>query len=79
MTIRPGLNCEKLRRLLNMHREAYGMSWREVAAEADVPASTLTRLKQGKKPDVDAFARLVFWLQLPADQFLVVRVRTRDD
>ena len=34
-------------------------------------ASTMTRLAQGQRPDIDAFAALVRWLGQPADSFLV--------
>ncbi len=46
------------------------MSWRDVARETGVSAATLSRLAQGKRPDVDGFAALVAWLGLSADDFL---------
>jgi transcriptional regulator with XRE-family HTH domain len=45
------------------------MSWRQVAREAGISPSTLTRLGNGYRPDVDAFAKLVLWLGVPADRF----------
>ena len=33
-------------------------------------ASTLSRIKKGKLPDVNSFAALVRWLEMPADLFL---------
>jgi hypothetical protein len=52
-------------------RRTRGLNWKEVAAQARVSQSTLTRLGQGKRPDVDSFARLVAWGGFAADQFVV--------
>lgn len=46
------------------------LNWKEVAGQAKVSQSTLTRLGQGKRPDVDSFARLVSWGGFAADQFV---------
>ncbi len=51
-------------------RGSRGMTWRTIAAESGVGPSTLTRLSQGKRPDVDSLARLVNWAGLRADDFL---------
>lgn len=56
---------------LDGERRSRGLNWKEVAAEARVSQSTLTRLGQGKRPDVDSFARLVGWGGFAADQFVV--------
>lgn len=42
----------------------------EVAAELGVPASTLTRLQQGQRLDVDAFASVVAWLNADPSRFI---------
>jgi transcriptional regulator with XRE-family HTH domain len=55
---------------LDSERQQRGLSWRQVAQEAGVGASTLSRMAQGNRPDVDSFAALVHWLGLPADQFM---------
>src|SRR5919106_6086488 len=55
---------------LDEQRKSRRLSWRQVANKAGVSPSTLTRLAQGKRPDVDGFASLVRWLNMPADQFL---------
>jgi transcriptional regulator with XRE-family HTH domain len=52
-------------------RRSRALNWKEVAAEAGVSQSTLTRLGQGKRPDVDSFARLVAWGGFAADQFVM--------
>jgi transcriptional regulator with XRE-family HTH domain len=46
------------------------MTWRKVAQEAGVSPSTLTRMAQGKRPDVDSLAKLAVWSGLKADDFV---------
>lgn len=46
------------------------MTWRDVAREARVSPSTLTRLGQGRRPDVDSMARLISWAGLDTDDFI---------
>ena len=66
------LNLGALVAALDAKRRAEGISWREVADQAKVSASTLTRLQQDRKPDIDTFAALVEWLGAPADEFFSV-------
>jgi transcriptional regulator with XRE-family HTH domain len=46
------------------------MSWRQLAKEVEVSPSLLSRMANGLRPDVDAFATLVQWLGVPAEQFM---------
>lgn len=55
---------------LDAKRKERGLSWRGLAQTTGVSASSLTRMQQGKRPDVDTFSALMKWLQLPAEQFL---------
>jgi transcriptional regulator with XRE-family HTH domain len=55
---------------LDAVRVAREMSWRDVAKAAGVSASTLTRMAQGKRPDVDSLAALCAWSGLRADDFI---------
>lgn len=55
---------------LDAERQARGLSWRQVAKECGLSPSTMTRLANGLRPDVDAFAALVRWLNQPADGFI---------
>jgi transcriptional regulator with XRE-family HTH domain len=55
---------------LDAVRQARGLTWKQVAAESGVSASTLTRMAQGKRPDVDGLAALVAWAGLDADAYL---------
>ncbi len=54
-------------------RVAKKLTWKEVAAESEVSASTLTRMAQGKRPDVDGLAALLSWSGLKAEDFLKIR------
>lgn len=64
------LDVEALYAALDEQRKARGLSWRELAKEAGVSPSTLTRLGQKKRPDVDSFAALIQWLGISSDRFL---------
>ena len=55
---------------LNATRQAKKMSWKQVADETGVSASTLTRMAQGKRPDVDGLAALSSWSGIKADDFV---------
>jgi hypothetical protein len=56
---------------VDAQRQARGLLWKHVANEAKISQSTLTRLAQGKRPDVDSLAALVDWAGLSADAFVV--------
>jgi|SRR5208282_647160 len=66
----PRLDVESLIAALNAEREDRGLSWRKLAFEAGVNPSSLTRMQQGKLPDVNTFTALIHWLRMPADQFM---------
>jgi transcriptional regulator with XRE-family HTH domain len=55
---------------LNATRESRGQNWKSVAKAAGVSASTLTRMAQGKRPDVDSLAALIAWSGLSADHYV---------
>lgn len=55
---------------LDAERIARRLTWKDVSGESGVSASTLTRLSQGRRPDVDSLAALTQWLGLPADRFM---------
>ena len=55
---------------LDAERRTRNQTWKRVADEANVSASTLTRMAQGRRPDVDSFAALVSWSGLSADKFV---------
>jgi transcriptional regulator with XRE-family HTH domain len=55
---------------LDSTRQARRLTWKQVATEAKVSPSTLTRLGQGKRPDVDSLAALCGWAGLDADEYM---------
>ncbi len=62
---------------LDSTRQARGLTWRKVADEAGVSASTLTRMSQGKRPDVDSLGALSRWAGLRADEFFTETAHAR--
>ncbi|WP_238006120.1 helix-turn-helix transcriptional regulator [Dactylosporangium sp. AC04546] len=52
-------------------RRSKNLSWRQLAAEVGCSPSTMTRLANGHRPDVEAFMALVTWLNMPAETFTV--------
>lgn len=55
---------------LDAQRQAKRLNWKQVAAASGVSASTLTRLAQGRRPDVDSLAALLAWSGLDAGDFV---------
>lgn len=55
---------------LNATRLSRQKTWKEVAEESGVAASTLSRIGQGAKPDVNGFAALLAWSKLKAEMFI---------
>src|SRR5262245_2043718 len=52
-------------------RESRDLTWKQVAEESLVSASTLTRMAQGRRPAVDSLAALLRWSGLSADDFIL--------
>jgi hypothetical protein len=55
---------------LNAARLSRQKTWKDVAEETGVNASTLTRMGQGAKPDVNGLAALLLWSNLKAEKFI---------
>src|SRR2546426_2712210 len=55
---------------LDAQRAARKLTWKQVASESGVSASTLTRMAQGRRPDVDGLAALAAWSGLDADDYV---------
>lgn len=65
------LNIERLARLIKDKRAGRGL--RDVSEEiGDVSPSTLSRVENGRAPDMETFLKLCDWLQIPAAELLVV-------
>ena len=71
MSESPSVNVKALHAALDSARDAGGLSWRQVAKEIGVSASTISRMANGLKPDVTAFAAMTTWLRMPAESFYV--------
>ena len=64
------LNTELLAGMLKNKRADKGL--RAIAMEiGSVSAATLSRIEQGKIPDVDTFIRICKWLNVSSDTFIV--------
>ncbi len=63
-------DVDALHAAMDSERLSRRLTWKEVAAESGVSASTLTRLSQGRQPDVNSLAALTAWLGLSADRFM---------
>jgi transcriptional regulator with XRE-family HTH domain len=72
------LDAARLYTALDAEREAQGLSWRQLAAEAGVSASLVSRMGNGHRPDLDGFIALVQWLGMPAETFMVWPEGERD-
>lgn len=46
------------------------MSWRQVASEAEISPSTLSRLAQGHPPGIDGLVRLADWAGCSLDELV---------
>lgn len=66
-----GVNVRVLHAALDKAREVQGLSWRQLAKEIGVSASTISRMANNLNPDVNAFAAMTTWLKLPAEDFYV--------
>ena len=55
---------------LNAARLSRQMTWKDVAEATGVAASTLSRMAQGARPDVNGFAALLKWSNLKAESFI---------
>jgi transcriptional regulator with XRE-family HTH domain len=50
-------------------RRSRSMTWRQVAREANVSASSLTRMTKGSRPDIDTVASLASWASVDPATF----------
>lgn len=68
--MKPSFNQEAFFAALDTERLARRKTWKQIAEESNVPASSLSRMGQGKKPDVETFAKLLNWSNLKAEVFI---------
>lgn len=62
--------------LVAQRRADLGLSLREASAKSGIPPATISRIEQGRAPDLDTFRRLVEWLGLPPERFFHSSERT---
>jgi transcriptional regulator with XRE-family HTH domain len=62
--------------LITQRRAELGLSLRDASKLAGVPVATLSRVEQGRTPDLGTFRRLIEWLGLPPDRFFTPTERT---
>src|SRR5713226_4348619 len=65
-----GFNGDAFYRALENTVVARSKTWKQVAAETGVSASTLTRMAQGRKPDAASLAALSAWAGLNPSDFV---------
>lgn len=75
MTECPSVDVLALHAALDATRTARGLSWRQLAKELGISASTISRMANGLRPDVTAFAAMTTWLNMSADDFIVGATR----
>lgn len=68
--MKPELDFEAFCAALDAHRLSRAMTWKQVAAESGVSASTLSRMSQGRRPDVDGWVALLEWSGLKREDFM---------
>ena len=55
---------------LDAERQARQCTWKKVAEDCGISASTLSRMSQGKHPDVNGLVALAAWSGLDVDRFV---------
>lgn len=63
------LDVAALYATLDRKRRDESSSWRELAHQLELSPSTFTRMAQGARPDADALATLIRWLNLDLRAF----------
>jgi transcriptional regulator with XRE-family HTH domain len=58
------LDVPELYAHLDHKRTQAGRSWRDIAADLGLSASTFSRMKDGQRPDADALVTLIAWLDI---------------
>ena len=64
-------NSEAFFSALNATRLARRLTWKEVASQSGVQASTFSRMSDGKNPDANGLAALLAWSGLDVDDFIL--------
>jgi transcriptional regulator with XRE-family HTH domain len=63
-------NSKALYEALNQQRLAHRLTWRELADQIGDSMTTITRLKNGGRMEVDGMLAMVDWLRVPVETFV---------
>jgi transcriptional regulator with XRE-family HTH domain len=66
-------------RALNEKREEKGYSWKRISDLTGLSPSTLTRMGQGRKPDIDGLVSLASWAKLDLSNFYRAETANRSN
>jgi ribosome-binding protein aMBF1 (putative translation factor) len=58
----PAADARPFGEMLRAYRTQKQLSLRDLEKKIDVPSATLSRLENGKDPDVDTFLRILAWM-----------------
>lgn len=72
------LDIEKFSNSVKSKRGKLKLGLRVLANDIGISASTLSRIEQGKLPDIDTYIKLCDWLEVPTEYFTVTVDRTDD-
>ncbi|RKR75902.1 helix-turn-helix protein [Frondihabitans australicus] len=65
----PVVDVKALHAALDAARAERDWSWRQLAKELNVSPSTISRMANGLRPDLSAFAAMTSWLRMSAEDF----------
>lgn len=72
-------DTDRFVRALDSARAERSVSWREIARAVNVSASTITRVRQGAKPDLDTFFNLCRWAGLNPREFDILQADSEQE
>ena len=55
---------------LDKQRLSRNLTWKQVAEEIGIAASTIVRTKEGGRMEVDGMLQMVNWLNVPVETFV---------
>jgi transcriptional regulator with XRE-family HTH domain len=64
-------NGKALYEALDARRASQGLTWRSLSQLIGVSASTMQRLPQGGRLEVDGMLAMVGWLGVPVESFVI--------
>jgi transcriptional regulator with XRE-family HTH domain len=64
-------DAERFYQAIDNERKNRDLTWMKVAEKCEISPSTLTRMGQGKRPDVDTLAALAKWSGLDVGDYYV--------